>query len=189
MKTSLLKIAFVFFFTGTCLFLFDVKGLINGYISTTWPSTSGTIIASEINMTLIPHKGGYRKSHHPLVVYTYTVNDVVYTNNRIDHGKQFGAPPQFLSEIINAFPVGSKVIIYYNPEDPTIASIEPGIATATYLYSGAGVLFLMFALISLGISFYISNPTQKIPPKSKSRPATMLQKIDAKDDHEEIMRS
>jgi len=181
MKTIFLKVAFVFFLAGTILFLYDVKGLINGYLSKTWPSTSGTIITSEISMTLISHYAHYREHYTPLIEYSYTVNNVVYTNNRLDLGKQISGPPQFLGRIINAFPVGSEVIVYYDPEDPMSASIEPGIATSTYLHTGTGSLFLVIAFISFGLSFYIANPAQEISPQSRSGPITMLQKIDAQD--------
>jgi hypothetical protein len=160
MNTRFAKVAFVFFLAGLFLFLYDIQGVCQGYRSTTWPTTSGEIIASRIETTSV--KRGSRHSHYyhsPLIVYSYKVEGVHYSGNRIEPGRQVSGHRQYVENIVEAYPIGTAVNVYYNPDAPTLSFLKPGISTSTYLLTGAGCLFLSvaFVLVTLGICFSPDN--------------------------------
>ena len=161
MKIPYLKVAFAFLIAGTILLLYDIKGLVDGYNSMKWPSASGVITKSEIETTLIPFKNRYREHYSPLVEFSYQVDDATYTSSRINLGKELGGPKEFLEGYIISYPIGSDVISYYDPENPALAVLEPGIAPITCMYAGTGGLMLVLTSILFGLSFQKRNKTEE----------------------------
>lgn len=107
-----------------------------------WPSTSGRIIRSEV---FVDDEGATA-----LVTYEYSVNGVSYGQSRIGSGNYGDARP---SRSVERYPKDKEVLVYYNPEDPGSALLEPGIDV--YALTG---LFLMGAIVAgvgLGIWYFI----------------------------------
>ncbi len=95
-----------------------VDVLREGAESAHWPSTQGTVLRSD----LLSNEDGY----WPVVTYQYEVDVVLYQGTGI---RVFGAPSGSYEEaqrIMNQYPVGARVSVYYDPARPRRAVLEPG---------------------------------------------------------------
>jgi cytochrome bd-type quinol oxidase subunit 1 len=93
-----------------------------------WPSTSGRIIESALNV----YRSGGRHGgsiHEIKVEYEYTVNGQLYKNNLVKAGDQFIVVYSVfvnnsMEERIKRYPVGAQVTVYYNPANPGESALE-----------------------------------------------------------------
>ena len=89
--------------------------------SQSWSSTAGIIVKSRVEVS-----GGESTSVSPKVVYEYGVGGQTYQNDNIRPGDDFlrvnvrGTA----YEIVDKYPVGSAVIVYYNPQNPAESTLE-----------------------------------------------------------------
>ena len=96
--------------------------------SKNWPSTSGTITLSRIEK-----RAGYRRSgqgsrstiYIPLIKYSYAVMETQYHGDRIGNGIYQSITRPSLNHWLKRYPAKSFVTVYYNPEDPADALLEP----------------------------------------------------------------
>ena len=120
-----------------------------------WPSTEGEIVSGEIAAKLVrpfafgrPSSSRYRYSAN--IRYRYTVEGKKYVSGQISLAKNFD---RFLDTFsgrgdaayegtwLAKYPVGKKVLVYFDPDDPSNALLERDEAALAYLFfAGAGVL-------------------------------------------------
>lgn len=86
-----------------------------------WPSTSGTVIKSRVEVS-----GGDHTSVSPFVLYEYQVDGQPYQASQIKAGDVFMAVRQQRSsyDIVEKYPVGMQVTVYYDPANPGMAALE-----------------------------------------------------------------
>lgn len=85
----------------------------------TWRTTTGTVMMSSV-------QSGHRGSRYPVVVYQYEVNGKSHQSQIIKAGEQylnisFAGQAQ---EIVNRYPIGTTVTVYYNPDNPAESALE-----------------------------------------------------------------
>lgn len=90
-----------------------------------WPTTIGTILRSDV----IYDSEGYS----PVVEYSYTVNGVAYRGDRVrtllvQHSSKGPA-----SAVARKFFAGATVVVYFDPNKPNSAVLEPGADKAVFL--------------------------------------------------------
>ena len=110
-----------------------------------WPIAPGVIETSSTER-VTDNAGGHRRTTYaPLVEYSYTVNGLEL------HGKQITLAMVMSGSLASAektaarYPVGRKVDIHYNPENPEIAALENTGAQAFVLLAAAAGCFLVAA--------------------------------------------
>lgn len=91
-----------------------------------WPVVVGEIISSEM-------KAKYKKLaqfaeathtavslYQPDITYNYEINGNEYTNNQVRPvGRNVWKQVPVVQRVLNFYPVGSKVHIFYNPRNPS----------------------------------------------------------------------
>lgn len=91
-----------------------------------WPSTTGRVISSEMEARRSRSgSGGYSTSYYAVVLYEYMVNGQRLQSNRLTLGTPIGT--SFTGRVqkkVLQYPVGSRVEVFYNPDDPTEAVLE-----------------------------------------------------------------
>lgn len=150
---------FVMFFGGIGLYV-GWDRVVQGRASRSWPNTPGEITYSQINRTYAPATESRDSEfrYHPEIHYAYTVNDVRYEAERI----AFSDPPGGANErgeetaqaVLARYPLLASVTVYYDPDDPATAVLEPGTSfgSITPLLVGGfmfpvGLAMLIFAII------------------------------------------
>ncbi len=86
--------------------------------------------------------------------YCYTVNDRIFYAGRLSYGQSDTVgKSDNLQQILKRYPAGQEINVYYNPEDPQTAIIEPGYSQSL------GLQLLIEAVLFIVIMFFASKAT------------------------------
>ena len=86
-----------------------------------WPSTLGTVTHSTIEMRSSSEGG---TTPYPVVHYAYQVMGQPYQANKVMPGMEVGGSGA--RKVVERYPMGAQVMVYYNPEKPSEALLERG---------------------------------------------------------------
>ncbi len=112
--------------------------------SLNWPTTTGTIQTSEITKSFQKNKTKYS----PSVSYAYEVDGTPRTSNFIwASGGDSSSDKSKQQAVVDKYPVGSAVKVFYDPENPEFAILEPGITSTNYIVLGGGGAILLAGVI------------------------------------------
>ena len=114
-----------------------------------WATTQATIIESAVKE---PFGLMTNRTYRPSIRYEYTVDQKRYTGNTIScHDSSYGdrAPAQ---GIVSAYELGSMHTLYYNPEEPSMAVLEPGCSWRAYLFLALPIACAAFGVIFLALA-------------------------------------
>ena len=128
------------------LFLFG-RDIIRGLSSRNWPTTEGKITQSGVDMSQsTDDEGEIKTSYGASIQYTYSVSwqELVgsrrtFTNVRTNSSRR-------AEQIVERYPQGSSVTVYYTEEDPSLSVLEPGVGWFSYVG-----MVLVLGLIIVGI--------------------------------------
>jgi hypothetical protein len=113
-----------------------------------WPETTGKVIASRVQSLRKPPTGPTSSPPHmkvtnqPFVQYEYKVGRRTYRCSRISVAEQVDGAE--LREVLERYPVGKAVTVYYDPARPERALLERTLP-AGKLALGLGCLMAIFA--------------------------------------------
>jgi hypothetical protein len=126
--------------------------------STSWPTVSGTVTASECAKVM------FRKQ--PRVTYSYSVNGAPFIGNRISFAG--GYPPKETDAILGRFPVGREVVVSYAPDKPAEATLETG--SNPQVTAQLRILLIFFVLIILlnVLNFYLKSANKETGPSNRT---------------------
>ena len=87
-----------------------------------WPSTSGIVLTSSVQV----RRSNRSRSEYPVVVYQYGVNGKSYQGQRIKASDKFMSVRVFgeAQATVARYPVGSRVTVYYDPNNPSESALE-----------------------------------------------------------------
>jgi hypothetical protein len=143
-------LSFFFFLTGELRSILECKN---------WPTVSGTIISSKVDtidrmeINTLPNRKGMvsRFVYLPAVAYNYTVKGKKYRSSKVflwmdaeDYHK-----PETAQKIVDRYPVGKEVTVYYKPDNIEEAILETKIRFTHIVFPGIGVLFVLLGLWAL----------------------------------------
>ncbi len=86
--------------------------------------------------------------YHYNIEYEFNVNGRYYLSNEITFSGEYSPHEQETRGYIREYPIGKKVIVYYDPQDPSFSVLEPNI----YFNAELNMFFLVIALSISGIS-------------------------------------
>lgn len=139
---------------GCGLIAISIVGIVFFQYTKYWHTANGRITVSELE------KDKSENMYHPRIEYQYSVGGEEITANYLD---SFDAVTRFKSSfarsqaqgICNKYPQGKNVLVFYNPQNPKQACLEPGPPWRLLVISLVpGILFL------LGGVYLIYNPLQ-----------------------------
>jgi len=131
---------------GGIFLLFALPPLQYSNTSRSWPSVPGTITRSEVNIWRSDSKTHYQ----PDIAYAYFIDGKKYTSSKITVGD-----PPLDNNVTPAkrlqaeYPVGKEVVVYYDPELPESAALQPGTKSGDYLLAGICAIFFFAGLLTL----------------------------------------
>ena len=126
--------------------------------SRTWPVAAGAIVyAEEHSHTTQVEAGGGETSrvttHGAPLAYRYEVEGRTYLSNIRCFGALAGASRDWALSILERYPAGRAVPVYYNPADPDSAVLETGVSSEAFWLPGAGLAFLLFGIAAVILGF------------------------------------
>jgi hypothetical protein len=89
--------------------------------ASSWPSTLGTVTDSRIQMRSDSDGG---RTSYPFVQYTYEAMGRSYQSQKVIPGMDVGGSGAH--KVVERYPIGAQVMVYYNPENPSEALLERG---------------------------------------------------------------
>ncbi len=87
-----------------------------------WQATSGRVVSSNVN-DFVAKDGTH--SYRPMVVFAYSVGALRLMSNRISF-RSLSTPDRAAAErYVQKYPAGKTVELYYDPQEPDRAVLEP----------------------------------------------------------------
>ncbi len=122
-----------------------------GEASKLWPSTQGVITHAALAGSR-PSAG--KISYSADIQFAYEVDGRKYASNRIGvevgPGATHSSDPSNARELVRRYPTGKTVAVHYNPDNPAIGILQPGVTGVTWRIIGIGGAFIFFgALLAL----------------------------------------
>jgi hypothetical protein len=137
----LVVVAAAFLLASSVVFIAGASRWFAVRASKSWTDTEGAIIESRLDSNC---------THcWPIINYRYVVNGRGFVGDHIVAGPQDYYNRGEADAKARSYTVGSKLAVYYDPKDPVVSCLEPGVLRwFTYLY-------LAFAgcLLSAGLFF------------------------------------
>ena len=135
----------IFLALGLGLSFWGWNILQNAKASSSWPTAEGTVTASDVTYSSSADGG---ESNSPEISYQYTTNNVGYESHTIKFGENSYSSRRKAEGIASGYPIGKKVIVYYDPQEPERSVLEPGVSGGSYIVLGIGILFGIIGLIT-----------------------------------------
>ena len=126
----------------------------NARSSSSWPSIAGAVIRSEVAKSSFRSRRGGRISYQPVITYTYTVDGISYKSNRIKFGKTSSSFITSVQKIIDRYPFGSTVTVYYKPSNPNTSVLVPGFFSSFYFGFIVSIGILLAGIYVLWLGLY-----------------------------------
>lgn len=130
----------LFIVVGVASLCAGIWNLARSLRSASWPSTSGVIDRAEMGSNSDDDGVTYSAD----VTYHYEVGGTSYTGTRLSFGTM-SASSDYARRILDRYPVGATVRVYYSPDDPASAVLETGIHGGTWICFSIGAMFILVA--------------------------------------------
>lgn len=139
---------------GCVCLIYVVRELYDSKTMNNWPQTQGTIEESLIAYRESVHRSGARRRtitlYSPEISYSYIVEGRSYKNNQLTlGGNEESSDKEKIRPIINRFPEGKNVTVYYHPSDHQRSVL------VLYTQSRDIRTSLVFGLLLIGINSLI----------------------------------
>ncbi len=150
-------IAIILMALGVSFTRSGLRGIRYAWGSKAWPSTPGEIVSVTIEEQKPISEHDRHPTYRPIVAYSYSIG-----------GKSFGGQHRKFNDdvivygseekaqaAIAQYPVGQKVKVYYEPDNPRNAVLEPGKAGPAWRTLSAGILCLVLGIIPIWIAIAV----------------------------------
>lgn len=117
----------------------------------TFHQTSGQVLLSKIEPGGI--YGGWRFD----ITYRYKVGELEFVSNRVHFGHQAEDNPSYAQSYVEKYPVGEQVIVFYDPNEPENAVLEPEVKWNGLLDFYLIITLLPIAVLVLSAYFFIKS--------------------------------
>ena len=157
---------------GLVLLFWGSRNVIRAYDSQHWPQTNGVIRSATMSVN-----GGlarYHKTYYAAkIAYDYQVGGVAYSSTKVSFGDYGDDNPNHARTILNYYPEGSQVSVFYKPNDPSVAVLETGCSINTWgIFEFGVILIIVFGILLPAIPRIFYFLRQKInsgsPPPSSA---------------------
>lgn len=142
--------AAIFMMIGTPMLVFGCVDLYRAHVSQRWPTVKGEIVYDEVDVnTSTKEEDGRTETtttYGPRVIFKYDIAGKVRYSNTRRFGALSGSDEEWANSIADRYPAGARFDVYYNPDDPNLAILEPGIESEAFWLPGAGLAFFLFGL-------------------------------------------
>lgn len=113
--------------------------------STAWPGVDGIVTATERKRIALRMQ--------PRVAYSYAVNGVNFTSNRISFAAAI--PKKEIDSVLTRYPAGQGVTVHYQPDNPAQAVLEPGSGPNVVAPFRNLIIIFIFLIVANVISFVL----------------------------------
>ena len=140
----------IFVIIGLVMLFIYFRNLAKVRASQAWPTAQGTVLQSWVRKSRSTDSdGGDSYSYHPEIHYQYQIMGIEYQGNKIAFGPKIGGRSQ-AEKMIEKYPTGANVTVYYQPDNPAKAVLERSISKVSLVMGIVFVLAGFFIYIRWG---------------------------------------
>jgi len=130
----------IFIVIGAGVAFFGIRGLIRANASTDWPTAKGQVKTSSVERQRNSHKGKSSTTYHAKILYKFSVAGTAFNGNRIAYGDYGSSSSSHAKQLVNHYPQGKSVTVYYMPKNPEECLLEPGLKLQSWFLPGFGLI-------------------------------------------------
>lgn len=147
---------------GVALIYLGIRNRKKAEAGRNWPSTQGTVTVSKVLENSSTNNDGHTTfNYSPGIEYRYTVAGLFFTGNKISPGSETSyGEPALVTPILEKYPAGAPVSVYYNPENPSEAVLERRPDRSRLMIILGVILLLINICIAIGIGYGVPGNGQ-----------------------------
>ncbi len=107
-----------------------------------WPTTEGEILETWVS----ERSDSENDEYVPAVRYRYTVAGQTYTGERLRAAPVSAGTRRGAEQMLAPYFKGAVVRVYYNPQNPAEAVLEPGVTRSFWLFLAGGAVWMLAGL-------------------------------------------
>ncbi len=137
---------------GLFLFWKGARNVQRAIASTAWPKTNGVVTGSQAGESTTNDKktGAVSTMYSTETTIHFQVDGKDYSTDLIHFGQTLGSGDSSEAALQAVrYPVGATVGVSYNPSNPSIAAVKPGLHAEAFWLPGAGLAFLLPAIMCI----------------------------------------
>ena len=157
MKFFIRLFPLVFFVVGLGVLIYGARDLYYGLTMNRWPGTSGKVIVSQLARSSKTSRG--YNFYAADVQYNYSVSGKDYVSSRVTMRDVEVPRTKYAQSIIDRYPVGAAVKVFYNPSHPELAVLDNKLNIWVFFPVIAGGLF---ALAGIGMKWFLNKYFSKL---------------------------
>ena len=121
-----------------------------------WPTAPGKVLAATVQR-FQPRPGQKAEIRYtPLVTYTYEAAGQSFTGQKLDFKPQRSyATVDQAEAIVAAYPVGSAVVVTYNPQGPQQAALNPGRPIGHHAELVSGLVLMLIGAVMIIVAVFL----------------------------------
>jgi hypothetical protein len=125
------------------VYFFLLRPILAARAAADWPTTRGTVLASEVESSRSSEGG---TTYRPSILYEYEVDGHLFEADQYDPRGSISTSDRIGARaIVSEHPVGKKVDVYYNPNNPGKAmpsrELELGFQWFVLIFPAGGLFF------------------------------------------------
>jgi hypothetical protein len=129
--------------------LYGSWNLVEGRASLRWPQIQGVVLSTRVTR----HYGRYADTYTPDIAYCYQVAGTTYTAHRVAFPGPSFHQATAAQAIIDRFPAGKAIPVFYSPDLPGRSVLEPGTPGNGWVLPSLGV-----GLLSVAVFLFFKKP-------------------------------
>ncbi|MGD0773488.1 MAG: DUF3592 domain-containing protein [Candidatus Solibacter sp.] len=151
---------------GLYLFGLGLRNVTRAVASSRWPRTAGKVVRSDTEERHEVNRdtGDASVTYSANTMIQYDAAGKRYSTNLIHFGQTLGSGDASEAELQRLrYPVGGEVSVSYDPRQPWIAAARPGLHAEAFWLPGAGLAFLLPAVLA----FFAFLPIFRAAPQQQ----------------------
>jgi len=132
-----------FLLVGIFIFGLGMRDVMRANDSKSWPTTVATVQESTVK-TNVDEEGG--STYYAQVLYDFEVNRFAYSGDQVAFGDFSSNDSERVKEIVKRYPEGNEVVVYYQPDNPDLSVLEPGLTARAWVIPSFGFVFLIVGI-------------------------------------------
>jgi hypothetical protein len=112
-----------------------------------WPSVNGQVVGANVIEERQTSSGPRSVTYRPAIRYRYAVDGMEYEGERVSFGEYATADRGDAEAVVQRYPVGRRLPVYYRPGVPATAVLETGSGGGAWLYVALGGVFLLVGVL------------------------------------------
>jgi hypothetical protein len=121
-----------------------IRGIVLARASTDWPHTVGRVVSSTLEFDA-------ERMAYPRILYEFYLDGTRFQGDRVHYGGYRSRDDPYALDLVEQYPEGREVVVYYMPDNPGSCVLEPGIVWHTWLLPGVGAVFLIIGCFLLAV--------------------------------------